>query len=101
MKLDRIGPPCRRCQQATEVYEHSHITEKLLRQDYYYGYWYRCRTAACRTNLIMPDEAKVFPGEQLDPAVAGDIVMKVLREMAGDDSCKKPARGMARASAPE
>jgi hypothetical protein len=44
--LRESGPPCPRCKQATQVREHAAITEKQLRQPFYY---LRCIAASTPT----------------------------------------------------
>lgn len=58
---DRIGPPCPRCGHDTQVRVHKRITDKLLRQPFYYSEWYYCSNKRCRTSLLMPDKFKVYP----------------------------------------
>jgi hypothetical protein len=54
------GPPCPRCNQQTEVREHVAVTAKELAKPFYYSRWYKCLNSRCRTNLIMPNEFRVF-----------------------------------------
>ncbi len=58
------GPPCPRCGVSTQVRSHRAITAKELEKPYYYSRWYFCINLDCRTTLIMPDEYKVFRGQQ-------------------------------------
>lgn len=57
----RIGPPCPRCGQDTQVRVHPKITDKLLKQPFYYSEWYYCMNNRCKTSLLMPEKFKVFP----------------------------------------
>jgi hypothetical protein len=59
------GPPCHRCGCATEIREHKVIGPKELRRPFYYSRWYNCANRACRTNLIMPDQFRVFPESEV------------------------------------
>jgi hypothetical protein len=55
------GPPCPRCSQPTEIREHQRITDKhTKRQPFYYSRWFYCTNSDCITNLIMPDEFRVW-----------------------------------------
>jgi len=73
--LHEEGPPCRNCGRLMQVRRHAQITDKLLQQPYYYSRWYRCRTAHCRTTLVMPHEfiVRVVPEhEDTWDAVGGE-----------------------------
>jgi hypothetical protein len=60
---DQHGDPCPRCGRSTEVREHTQITDKHLRQPYYYSRWFYCRNPRCRTTMVMRDRYRVFPDE--------------------------------------
>jgi hypothetical protein len=66
-----------------QVREHPVITERHLRQPYYFTRWYCCMRKHCRTELVMPKEFKVWTTQEL-PASApelrpgDDIVLDVL-----------------------
>jgi hypothetical protein len=42
------------------VRAHAQITERHLKQPYYYRLWYCCTNQLCRTTLIMPEREKVY-----------------------------------------
>ena len=54
------GDPCPRCNQPTQVREHRHLTDKLLKQPFYYTRWFYCRNKHCKTTTIMQDKFKVM-----------------------------------------
>jgi len=54
------GPECHRCHRPTEIRQHKFITEKHLRQPFYYSRWFVCQNKNCATTQIMPDEFRVF-----------------------------------------
>lgn len=54
------GKACPTCNQITEAREHSVITDRHLRQPFYYSRWYNCNNKQCRTTLIMPNENKIM-----------------------------------------
>lgn len=53
------GIKCPRCNESTEAREHVGITDKQLRQPFYYSKWFNCKNQNCKTTLIMLDEFKV------------------------------------------
>jgi hypothetical protein len=55
-----LGDACPRCGHATEVREHKEITDRQLRQPYYFARWFHCTNVRCRTTLIMPDRYRVY-----------------------------------------
>lgn len=66
---------------------HAAITEKMLRQPFYYDKWFRCKNTQCGTTLIMLEEHKVWrdqPSEVGEPL--DDVVLQVLEEMSSDES---------------
>ena len=54
------GPPCPRCSMPTQIRKHEAVTERHLRQPFYYSEWHVCTNPECKTTLIMPDDKKVF-----------------------------------------
>jgi hypothetical protein len=54
------GDPCPRCGKATQIREHKSITDRELRQPFYYSRWFYCRNPRCRTTTIVPDRYRVF-----------------------------------------
>ncbi len=54
------GDLCPRCKKPTEIHEHPFLTDKHLRQPFYYSRWFICRNRKCRTNMIMPEKHKVY-----------------------------------------
>jgi hypothetical protein len=86
LRLGRIGDPCPRCGQLTEVREHRSVTAKLLRQPFYYSRWFYCTNPSCRTTLIMPEHFRVYPAQpEPRPQQFDDIVLSVLNEQATHD----------------
>jgi hypothetical protein len=57
------GIACPRCNLPTEERVHASITEKMLRQPFYYRRWFYCTNKTCKTTMIMRDEDRVFPHE--------------------------------------
>lgn len=62
---DDGGVPCPRCGRPTQVREHAAITDKLLRQPYYFSRWFRCLYRDCKVTLIMVEKYKVYTADQL------------------------------------
>jgi hypothetical protein len=54
------GVPCNRCNLPTEIREHKAITDKHLRQPFYYSRWFYCRNQSCVVSTIMLEEYKIF-----------------------------------------
>jgi hypothetical protein len=84
--VDESGPPCPRCQSPMQVRQHDRITEKHLRQPFFYDRWYCCMRGSCRTTLVMPPEHRVWrtePEPELQPelSLGDDIALDVLKEM--------------------
>ncbi len=50
------GPPCPRCRRPMQVREHAQITDKHLRQPWYFARWYFCRHRDCQTWQVMQEE---------------------------------------------
>lgn len=59
----RGGPPCPRCQTATQMFEHKSINDQQLGQNYYYKRWYRCINPDCPTKQIVFDRDRVYHGK--------------------------------------
>ena len=57
--IGRNGIPCPRCGEPTEIREHVAITDKHLRQPYYFSRWFYCRNPKCRVTLHTIEEFKV------------------------------------------
>lgn len=87
-----MGPPCPRCKHATAVREHPAITEKQLRQPFYYSRWYICRNPACKTTTIMPEEFRVYRDDDTrrkfeeKPEPFSDIALDVLDGIRSDQT---------------
>jgi hypothetical protein len=60
------GDPCPRCKQGTEVREHVELTDKHLRQPFYYSRWFNCNNPGCQTKQIMPSRFKVERDQRVD-----------------------------------
>lgn len=54
------GIPCPRCRQRTQIREHVAITEKHLRQPFYFSRWFYCVNKHCKVSLHMAEEFKVW-----------------------------------------
>ena len=94
---------CPRCNSLTERFEHKQVTEKQLRQPFYYSQWFRCSNPQCQTIQIMrdqdrvwtsarwkqrkqaPEEAAPFAWQRLD-----DVVMRVLGEVSEGEQNSAP-----------
>ena len=57
--IGRNGIPCPRCGQQTEMREHVAITDKHLRQPYYFSRWFYCRNPQCPVTLHVTENFKV------------------------------------------
>ena len=53
------GMPCPRCGELTQIREHSTITERHLRQSYYFSRWFYCRNSHCAVTVHVTEEFKV------------------------------------------
>ena len=58
--IKKKGEPCPRCGKATELRKHRAVTEKMLRQPFYYSQWFKCTNKKCKTSLIMLERFKVW-----------------------------------------
>jgi hypothetical protein len=56
------GDLCPRCRQPMQIREHGRISEKQLRQPFYYSRWFLCCNPSCRTKLVMPPRFQVANG---------------------------------------
>lgn len=57
---DEVGKPCIKCGTLTQVREHTHLTDKHLRQPYYFSKWYCCINPNCKTTIFMDEKYKVW-----------------------------------------
>jgi hypothetical protein len=87
------GDPCPRCGRPTQIREHPEITDKQLRQPFYYSRWFNCINPTCKTTLVMPDRFRVFRNEETrkrfegpepDDQPPSDIVFETLDAMAAE-----------------
>jgi hypothetical protein len=70
-----------------EIRKHRFVTEKQLRQPFYYSQWYCCMNSKCRTTLVMPEEFKVYPDVGKQDAVLDVLdVLETLPNIPQDDS---------------
>jgi hypothetical protein len=78
------GDPCPRCGRPMQIREHCRITEKQLRQPFYYSRWFLCCNPRCRTTLFMPERFKVVhgPRKPLDEPVKDTTSPETLRREA-------------------
>ena len=53
------GDPCPRCCQPTQIREHDEITEKHLRQPFYFRRWFHCTNPQCRVQMVCAERFKV------------------------------------------
>ena len=53
------GTTCPRCGVEAEKRKHTAITDKHLRQPYYFKYWYNCTNRECKTGIFMLEDWKV------------------------------------------
>jgi hypothetical protein len=56
--VGRNGVPCPRCGEPTEIREHMSITDKHLRQPYYFRRWFYCRNPSCSVTLHLVEDFK-------------------------------------------
>jgi len=54
------GTSCELCGEVAEVREHPTLTDKMLRQPFYYSRWYCCKNPMCKRTLFMLDEYRVL-----------------------------------------
>jgi hypothetical protein len=57
--IEPDGTTCPRCDSVAETRVHAAITEKQLKQPFYYKRWYVCLNEHCKTNIFMLDDWKV------------------------------------------
>lgn len=84
------GDPCLRCSRPTEAREHVAITDRILRQPFYYSRWFYCRNPSCRTTTIMPERFKVTVGESPPDDIALEILDQMNREFITDRQDGRP-----------
>lgn len=53
------GVPCPRCHRPMQVREHTQITDKRLRQPYYFRRWFYCTHGDCGVRSYMIEAFKV------------------------------------------
>jgi hypothetical protein len=53
------GTVCPRCNEVAETRQHPVITEKQLKQPFYYRRWYNCKNENCKTTTFMLEGWKV------------------------------------------
>lgn len=58
--IEPDGTTCPRCGHEAQTRRHAHLSEKVLRQPYYYLFWYNCINPECKTTIFMLDECKVW-----------------------------------------
>lgn len=58
------GDPCPSCSRPMQIREHSVLSEKHLRQPYYFSRWFCCQNKKCRTTLVMRERFKVLRQDQ-------------------------------------
>jgi hypothetical protein len=70
------GDPCPRCCQPTEIREHPEITEKHLRQPYYYSRWFFCKNPRCKVTTYMHDRYRVYSDQVVakEAAARGEVI---------------------------
>jgi hypothetical protein len=70
------GDPCPRCCQPTEIREHPEITEKHLRQPFYFSRWFFCTNPYCKVTMHVAERYKVWNGkrEAAEAAERGEVV---------------------------
>jgi hypothetical protein len=54
------GTTCPRCGVEAETRKHTTITDKQLRQPFYFKRWYNCTNTECKTGIFMLDDWKVI-----------------------------------------
>lgn len=59
--VDGAGVPCPRCGVTSQLRYHKEITEKLLKQPFYYSQWFFCMNALCKTTMFVRAEDTVYP----------------------------------------
>lgn len=67
------GPPCPRCRQPTKIRRHKRITPEMLERPFYYSQWYFCANRACKTQMIMPPEFRVFRCDPVPETKVEDV----------------------------
>ena len=54
------GVKCPRCNRPSQIREHIALTERQVRQPFYYSKWFSCFYPDCKTTVFMLDEFKVW-----------------------------------------
>lgn len=58
--VDHEGLPCPRCGKTSETRKHtSPLSEKILRQPFYYTVWFNCFNKDCKTTIFMSEDYKI------------------------------------------
>lgn len=78
--IDGAGVACPRCGRRTQIREHVKITERELRQPFYFSRWFNCTNPHCRTTIFMLEEYKVYPPED-HKEEHKDVALEVLNEL--------------------
>ncbi len=60
IRTPNAGIECERCGFPSELRTHTKITEKQLKQPFYYKQWYFCPNKNCQRTTFMKDEDRVF-----------------------------------------
>lgn len=58
--IGRNGIACPQCGRQMEIREHTYLTEKQLRQPYYFTRWFYCFYQDCPVKAHMQEEYKVW-----------------------------------------
>lgn len=58
--LEPDGTTCPRCDSIAETRAHVSITEKHLKQPFYFRRWYNCKNESCPTTTFMLEDWKVW-----------------------------------------
>lgn len=59
-RVTGVGIECPKCKRPTEMREHTSITDKHLRQPFYFTKWYYCQNQDCVVTTHMAEEFKVW-----------------------------------------
>jgi hypothetical protein len=54
------GTTCSRCGHEAQTRQHTHLSEKVLKQRFYYRVWYNCPNPNCKTTIFMLEYWKVW-----------------------------------------
>lgn len=59
--VDNDGLPCPRCGVTSETRKHTTpLSEKVLKQPFYYTVWFNCKNQACKTTIFMSEDYKIM-----------------------------------------